>query len=232
MLFRSTKGYPRDVDIIVSDEGYGANEMIETTRPLVVVTGPGGGSGKLATCLSQLYHENLRGTKASYAKFETFPIWNLPVKHPVNIAYEAATIDLQDVVMVDPFHLEKYNEMATNYNRDIEVFPIVNRIIEKITGEESIYKSPTDMGVNRAGFSITDEEVVKQAAQQEVIRRYLIANIYYKKGMILESVLDRSKLLLDEMGITVEDRAVVLRAHEKLQEKRKIIGENKALAIC
>ena len=227
----ATKGYPRDVDIIVSDEGYGANEMIETTRPLVVVTGPGGGSGKLATCLSQLYHENLRGTKASYAKFETFPIWNLPVKHPVNIAYEAATIDLQDVVMVDPFHLEKYNEMATNYNRDIEVFPIVNRIIEKITGEESIYKSPTDMGVNRAGFSITDEEVVKQAAQQEVIRRYLIANIYYKKGMILESVLDRSKLLLDEMGIMVEDRAVVLRAHEKLQEKRKIIGENKALAI-
>ena len=218
----ATKGYPRDVDIIVSDEGYGANEMIETTRPLVVVTGPGGGSGKLATCLSQLYHENLRGTKASYAKFETFPIWNLPVKHPVNIAYEAATINLQDVVMVDPFHLEKYNEMATNYNRDIEVFPIVNRIIEKITGEESIYKSPTDMGVNRAGFSITDEEVVKQAAQQEVIRRYLIVNIYYKKGMILESVLDRSKLLLDEMGITVEDRAVVLRAHEKLQEKSSV----------
>ena len=156
-----TKGYPTDVDTIVSEEGYGANPYIEVSKPLVVVTGPGGGSGKLATCLSQLYHEYRRQRKVRYAKFETFPIWNLPLKHPVNIAYEAATADLRDVNMIDSFHLEAYGQMAVNYNRDLEVFPVVKRIIEKITGEESEYKSPTDMGVNRVGFCILVDEALR-----------------------------------------------------------------------
>ena len=175
------------MDTIVSDEGYGANQYIEVSKPLVVVTGPGGGSGKLATSLSQLYHDFKRGTKARYAKFETFPIWNLSLKHPVNIAYEAATADLKDVNMIDSFHLEAYGEMAVNYNRDLEVFPVVKRIIEKITGEESEYKSPTDMGVNRVGFAIVDDDVCRESACQEIIRRYLIAECDYKKGKISES---------------------------------------------
>ncbi|NCA78068.1 MAG: DUF1846 family protein, partial [Alphaproteobacteria bacterium] len=191
-----TKGYPTDVETIVSEEGYGANPYIEVTKPLVVVTGPGGGSGKLATCLSQLYHDYRRGTKARYAKFETFPIWNLPLKHPVNAAYEAATVDLKDVNMIDNFHLEAYGETAVNYNRDLEVFPVVKRIIEKITGQESEYKSPTDMGVNRAGFGIIDDDVCKRAAEQEVIRRYIIAKCDYKKGKISEDAVSRSKLLM------------------------------------
>jgi len=166
-----TKGYPTDVDLIVSDEGYGANEYIATNKPLVVVTGPGPGSGKLATCLSQCYHEYKRGVKAGYAKFETFPIWNLPLKHPVNIAYEAATADIRDFNLIDPFHLEAYQETAINYNRDVEAFPLLERILEKITGTDSIYKSPTDMGVNKAGFGITDDEVVREVARQEIIRR-------------------------------------------------------------
>ena len=160
-----TKGYPTDVDTIVSDEGYGENPYIEVTKPLIVVTGPGGGSGKLATSLSQVYHEYKRGRKARYAKFETFPIWNLPLKHPVNIAYEAATADLKDKNMIDPFHLEAYGETTVNYNRDLEAFPVVKRIIDKITGEEADYKSPTDMGVNRCGFAITDDEVVQRSRQ-------------------------------------------------------------------
>ncbi|MBR0416645.1 MAG: DUF1846 family protein, partial [Firmicutes bacterium] len=164
-----TKGYPTDVDTIVSEEGYGANPYIEVTKPLVVVNGPGPGSGKLATCLSQLYHEFKKGNKARYAKFETFPVWNLPLKHPVNIAYEAATVDLKDVNMIDPFHLEAYGITAVNYNRDIEMFPVVRRIIERITGGESEYKSPTDMGVNRVGFCITDDAVVSEACKQEVV---------------------------------------------------------------
>ena len=175
-----TKGYPTDVETIVSEEGYGANPYIEVTKPLAVVTGPGGGSGKLATCLSQLYHEYKKGVKARYAKFETFPIWNLPLKHPVNIAYEAATADLKDVNMIDSFHLEAYGEMAVNYNRDLEVFPVVKRIIEKITGAAE-YQSPTDMGVNRAGFCIYDDEAVREAAVQEIILRFIIAKCDYKK---------------------------------------------------
>ncbi len=163
-----TKGYPTDVDTIVSEEGYGANPYIEVTRPLAVITGPGGGSGKLATCLSQLYHEYKRGVKARYAKFETFPIWNLPLKHPVNIAYEAATADLKDVNMLDSFHLEAYGTKAVNYNRDLEVFPVVKRIIEKITGTAE-YQSPTDMGVNRVGFCISDDEVVKEASSRRMV---------------------------------------------------------------
>ena len=217
---RFTKGYPTDVDTIVSDEGYGANPYIEVERPLVVVTGPGGGSGKLATCLSQLYHENKRGRKVRYAKFETFPIWNIPLKHPVNVAYEAATADLKDVNMIDSFHLEAYGEKAVNYNRDLEVFPVVKRIIEKITGEESEYKSPTDMGVNRAGFCITNDEVVREAADQEIIRRYMIAQCDYKKGKISGETVERAKLLMDDMSLCEEDRRVVLPAREYAEQKK------------
>ncbi len=217
---RYTKGYPTDVDTIVSEEGYGANPYIEVTKPLIVLTGPGGGSGKLATSLSQLYHEHIRGKKARYAKFETFPIWSIPLKHPVNVAYEAATIDLKDVNMIDNFHLEAYGETAVNYNRDLEVFPIVKRIIEKITGEESEYKSPTDMGVNRAGFGIIDDKVCREAACQEIIRRYLVAQCDYKKGKISGEVVDRAKLLLDDLDLKVEDRSVVIPAREYAEIKR------------
>lgn len=214
-----TKGYPTDVDTIVSEDGYGANPYIEVTKPLVVVTGPGGGSGKLATCLSQLYHEYHRGNKVRYAKFETFPIWNIPLKHPANIAYEAATADLRDVNMLDSFHLEAYGEKAVNYNRDLEVFPVVKRIIEKITGE-SEYQSPTDMGVNMVGFCITDDEVVKEASVQEIIRRFMIAKCDYKKGKISEDVLERSQLLMNDVGASENDRKVVLPAREYAEQKR------------
>ncbi len=217
-----TKGYPTDVDTIVSDEGYGANPYIEVTKPLVVVTGPGGGSGKLATCLSQLYHDYRRGLKVRYAKFETFPIWNLPLKHPVNVAYEAATADLKDVNMIDSFHLETYGQKAVNYNRDLEVFPVVKRIIEKITGEEADYKSPTDMGVNRVGFSITDDEAVRKASEQEVIRRFLIAQCDYKKGKVSEDSLLRSKLLMDDLKLKAEDRTVVKPARDYAEYKRSL----------
>ena len=218
---RFTKGYPTDVDTIVSDEGYGANPYIEVTKPLAVVTGPGGGSGKLATCLSQLYHEYRRGRKVRYAKFETFPIWNIPLKHPVNVAYEAATADLKDVNMIDSFHLEAYGETAVNYNRDLEVFPVVKRIIEKITGEEAEYKSPTDMGVNRAGFGIIDDEVVREAACQEIIRRYIIAECDYKKGKIDNETLERVKLLMDDLSLSVEDRKVVMPARDYSEKKKE-----------
>ena len=228
---RFTKGYPTDVDTIVSDEGYGANPYIEVTKPLVVVNGPGGGSGKLATCLSQLYHEYKLGRKARYAKFETFPIWSIPLKHPVNVAYESATADLQDVNMIDSFHLDAYGETAVNYNRDLEVFPVVKRIIEKITGEESEYKSPTDMGVNRAGFSIIDDEVVREASCQEIIRRYMIAECDYKKGKIDAKTLQRAKLLMDEMNLKVEDRTVVAAARE-YAETKKCCGDNSDSVIA
>ncbi len=179
----ATKGYPTDVDTIVSDEGYGKNPYIETTKPIVVVTAPGPGSGKLATCLSQLYHEYKRGNVAGYSKFETFPVWNVPLKHPLNIAYESATVDLKDVNMIDSFHFDAYNKVAVNYNRDIESFPVLKRIIEKITGEESAYKSPTDMGVNRVGFGIVNDEVVKEASKQEIIRRAFKTACEYKKRL-------------------------------------------------
>ncbi len=205
----ATKGYPTDVDTIVSDEGYGANPYIETTRPLVVVTGPGPGSGKLATCLSQLYHENKRGMNVGYSKFETFPVWNLPLKHPVNVAYEAATVDLKDVNMIDSFHLEAYGETAVNYNRDLEIFPVIKRIIEKITGQESMYKSPTDMGVNRVGFAITNDEAVREASRQEIVRRYFKTKCEYKKGLLDEDSLSRSKLIMDDLGLKETYRRVV-----------------------
>jgi uncharacterized protein (UPF0371 family) len=204
-----TKGYPTDVDLIVSDEGYGANEYIATNKPLVVVTGPGPGSGKLATCLSQCYHEYKRGVKAGYAKFETFPIWNLPLKHPVNIAYEAATADIRDFNLIDPFHLEAYQETAINYNRDVEAFPLLERILEKITGTDSIYKSPTDMGVNKAGFGITDDEVVREAARQEIIRRYFRYRCEYVMGFTDKETVQRIELIMEELNIKPQDRPVV-----------------------
>lgn len=209
-----TKGYPTDIDLIVSDEGYGANEYITTCKPIVIITGPGPGSGKLATCLCQLYHEYRRGVKAGYAKFETFPIWNLPLAHKVNVAYEAATVDLKDVNMIDHFHLEAYNVKTVNYNRDIEAFPLLKRIIKKITGEESFYKSPTDMGVNRAGFGIINDEVVQNAAHQEIIRRYFRCACEYAMGFIDREILDRAELIMKNIGAKVEDRKVVLPARQ------------------
>ncbi|MBQ6438565.1 MAG: DUF1846 domain-containing protein [Mogibacterium sp.] len=215
-----TKGYPTDVDTIVSEAGYGANPYIEVSRPLIVVTGPGGGSGKLATSLSQVYHEYKRGRKARYAKFETFPIWNLPLKHPVNIAYEAATADLKDFNMIDPFHLDAYGQTAVNYNRDIDAFPVLRRILHAITGSDEGYKSPTDMGVNRCGFAITDDEVCREAAKQEIVRRYLIAECSYRKGTIEDATLQRCKLLMEEVGASRYDRPVVAAAEEYADIKR------------
>ena len=216
-IHHKTKGYPTEVDVIVSDEGYGANPYIETTKPLVVVTAPGPGSGKLATCLSQLYHEYKRGVRAGYAKFETFPIWNLPLRHPVNVAYEAATADLGDINMIDPYHLEAYGETTVNYNRDIECFPIVRSILAKITGDEDIYKSPTDMGVNMAGFGIVDDEVVRSAARQEIVRRYFKAECDYKMGNCTKDTVERIRLLMNENKLSVNDRAVVKPALEKAE---------------
>jgi len=207
-----TAGYPSDVDRIVSDQGYGANDYINTSKPIVIVTGPGPGSGKLATCLGQLYHEYKRGVKAGYAKFETFPIWNLPLSHKVNVAYEAATIDLNDRNLIDPQHLEAYNQTAVNYNRDIEAFPLLKLIIEKITGEPSFYRSPTDMGVNRAGFGILDNEIVQQAAHQEIIRRYYKSECDYAMGLIDEDTLHRSEMIMKRIDAKVEDRSVVIPA--------------------
>ncbi|MDQ7780591.1 MAG: DUF1846 domain-containing protein [Planctomycetota bacterium] len=217
-VHRATRGYPTDVDLIVSDEGYGANEFVETSKPIVVVTAPGPGSGKLGTCLSQLYHEHKRGVKAGYAKFETFPIWNLPLKHPVNVAYEAATVDLGDFNQVDPFHLEAYKEVSINYNRDVEIFPVVRRILERITGAASPYKSPTDMGVNRAGFAITNDEVVRKAAVQEIIRRYFRCGCEYAMGLADRDVLQRSELLMKELEAKPDDRPVVAPARRAARE--------------
>jgi len=220
-VHRATKGYPTDVDTIVSDEGYGANTCIETENPLVIVTGPGPGSGKLATCLSQLYHEHRRGTPSGYAKFETFPIWNLPIKHPVNVAYEAATADIGDFNLIDPFHLEAYEKTAVNYNRDVEVFPVLKRILERIVGGESVYASPTDMGVNRAGFGIIDDDVVREAARQEVVRRFFRYSCEHAMGATERDAVQRSELLMENLGVKVEDRSVVRPAREAARECRR-----------
>ena len=212
------KGYPLDVERIVSDEGYGANPYIETTRPLVVITAPGPCSGKLATCLSQLYHEYKRGVNAGYAKFETFPIWNIPLKHPVNVAYEAATADLKDVNMIDPWHLEAYGKTTVNYNRDIEVFPVVNNILTKITGQPGLYKSPTDMGVNMAGYGICDDDAVRDAAKQEIIRRYFKARCDYKQGRGDMETVERIESLMNELELSTNDRKVVAPALAKAEK--------------
>ncbi len=211
------KDYPSNIPFIASEEGFGRNDYIKTSRKLVIVTAPGPGSGKMATCLSQLYHENKRGIKAGYAKFETFPVWNIPLKHPVNIAYEAATADLNDVNMLDPFHLEAYGETTVNYNRDIEIFPVLNSILQTILCE-SPYKSPTDMGVNMAGFAIFDDKAVCDAAKQEIIRRYYNALVSVRQGMAEQSDVAKIELLMNQASVSIKDRPVVAAALKKAEE--------------
>jgi len=226
---RYTQGYPTDLELVVSDAGYGANEYVETKRPIVVVTGPGPGSGKLATCLTLLYHDHRRGVNSGYAKFETFPIWSLPLKHPVNIAYEAATADIGDFNMIDPFHLEAYEAKAVNYNRDVESFPLLKRIVEKIKGSELAYKSPPDMGVNRAGFGIVNDEAVREAARQEVIRRYFRYSCEYVMGLADTATVQKVELLMDELGVKPEDRIVVSPAREAAEKVRRLGKGNEGI---
>lgn len=221
----ATKGYPTDVDLIVSEEGYGQCPYIETRHPLVIVTGPGPGSGKLSTSISQLYHDYKRGVQSGYAKFETFPMWNLALKHPVNIAYEAATADLGDFNLIDPFHLSAYNESAVSYNRDVEIFPVLKRIMEKITSAELTYKSPTDMGVNRAGFSIIDDEAIQAAAKQEIIRRHFRYRYELMLGIEKKETSQKATLLMEELGLKEEDRCVVAPARAAAEEAQ---GKGKA----
>ena len=211
------EGYPSNVPVIVSEQGYGRNDYIETERSLIVVTAPGPGSGKMATCLSQLYHEHKRGVKAGYAKFETFPIWNMPLRHPVNLAYEAATADLNDLNMIDPFHLEAYGETTVNYNRDVEVFPVLNAMFEKIYGE-SPYKSPTDMGVNMVGNCIIDDEAVQEASKNEIVRRYYKALCEQRKGNGGEEAIYKLELLMKQAGTGINDRPVAAAAIRRAEE--------------
>ena len=216
-IHRHTKGYPTDVSVIVSEEGYGANPYIPTTRPLVVVTAPGPGSGKLATCLSQLYHENRNGIKAGYAKFETFPIWNMPLKHPVNMAYEAATAELNDINMIDPFHLEAYGETTVNYNRDIEVFPVLRAILSRTSSSEIEYQSPTDMGVNVIGHCVVNDAAVRRASEQEIIRRYYRIRCDLRLGRVDSTAVSKIEMIMSQLGISGEDRPVVAAAVQKEQ---------------
>ncbi len=222
------EGYPSEVEKIVCEDGIGKNEYVVTTRPLVVVTAPGPGSGKMATCLSQLYHENKRGVKAGYAKYETFPVWNLPLNHPVNAAYESATADLNDMNMIDPFHMEAYGQMAVNYNRDVEIFPVLSAMLSKVMGS-CPYKSPTDMGVNMAGYCIVDDDIVQNASKQEIIRRYYSAQIEVKKGSMSKESLAKIEILMQKMRISLSDRAVV----EPALKKEEQTGEpGCALQLC
>jgi len=214
------EGYPSNIPLIVSDDGYGKNDYIETTRPLVIITAPGPGSGKMATCLSQLYHEHKRGIHAGYAKFETFPIWNIPLKHPINLAYEAATADLNDVNMIDPFHLDAYGVTTVNYNRDVEIFPVLDAIFEKIYGENP-YKSPTDMGVNMVGNCISDDNVCREASNQEIIRRYYSALKGLAEGTSDEEEVYKIKLLMNQAHITIEARKVIQAALDRAEETGK-----------
>lgn len=218
-------GYPTDIDHIVSPEGMGKNDYIETSHDLIVVTAPGPGSGKLATCISQLYHDQLHGIKSGYAKFETFPVWNLPLHHPVNLAYEAATADLDDVNMIDPFHLDAYGKKAVNYNRDIEVFPVLNRTFERIM-DTTPYASPTDMGVNMVGFSIVDEEAAIEASKAEIIRRYYQTLVDYKRERVPQSAVNKIELLMNDLDISPEDRQVTVTARQKAEKT-----DNPALAL-
>ena len=219
-----TKGYPNDIETIVSEEGYGKNPYIEATKKLIVVTAPGPNSGKLGTCLSQLYHENKNGVIAGYAKFETFPVWNLNLMHPVNIAYEAATADLEDVNMIDSFHLEAYGENAVNYNRDISTFPILKNILTKIT-EKEIYKSPTDMGVNMIKQCITNDEIVKKAAESEIIRRYYTALCDYKQGFCSEEIVQRLEVMMNKLELKSKYRTVISAALSKQEtEKQNVVA--------
>ncbi|MFC1666967.1 DUF1846 domain-containing protein [Candidatus Omnitrophota bacterium] len=222
------EGYPHDLEKIVSSHGYGKNDYIETKKPIVVITAPGPGSGKLATCLSQLYHDHVKGINSGYSKFETFPIWNLALNHPVNIAYEAATVDLADFNLVDPFHLEKYKEKAINYNRDVDAFPILRNIIHKITGtKDSYYNSPTDMGVNRAGFGIIDDKGTQEAAKEEIIRRFFRHNLEFAIGSGTKEEVERARNIMDKAGVKSEDRAVVAPARKAADDCRKKNKGNK-----
>lgn len=221
---RSTPGYPTDIDLIVSKDGYGANAYLPSQKPLLVVTGPGPGSGKLSTCLSQMYHDFLNGIKPGYAKFETFPIWDLPLKHPVNVAYEAATADIGDFNLFDPFHLEAHGEPSVNYNRDVEIFPVVKRILEKITHVESVYRSPTEMGVNCASCGIIDDRIVAESAKQEIIRRYFRYSCEYAMGYTDKETVQRVELLMKNLSLKAEDRKVVgfaRKAGEEAVQKNK-----------
>jgi uncharacterized protein (UPF0371 family) len=220
-LHTATKGYPTDIDTIVSEDGYGKNSYIKTKHEIVIITGPGPGSGKLATCLSQLYHDYKKGVRSGYAKFETFPIWNLPLKHPVNIAYEAATADLEDINMIDPFHLNAYKKSAVNYNRDVEIFPVLKRILEKIMGNRLPYQSPTDMGVNRVGFAITKDKIVQQAAKQEIIRRYFRYKYENILGISPQETVERIRLLMEGLNVKPEDRKVVIPARKAVNGARR-----------
>ena len=211
------EGYPHDVKLIASDEGFGKNDYVETEKPLVIVTAPGPGSGKMAVCLSQLYNENKRGIRAGYAKFETFPVWNLPLKHPVNIAYEAATADLNDVNMIDPFHLEAYGKIAINYNRDIEIYPVLNALFEGIYGTNP-YKSPTDMGVNMVGFCICDDDVCCEASKNEIIRRYYAATNKLAQGACNDNEISKIQMLFNQAKINTDYRRVTVSAKERLKE--------------
>ena len=219
-VHKLTKGYPTNIDLVVSDMGYGANPYIETTKPLVVVTAPGPGSGKLATCLSQIYHESIRNIKAGYAKFETFPIWNLSINHPINLAYEAATADLDDVNALDPYHLEAYGTSSVNYNRDIEMYPVIKNILARIMETDKVYKSPTDMGVNMAGFCITDDELVREAAKQEIVRRYFRTWCFYMEGRVGISAVEKLDMIMKQLGITPEYGLAVKPALEKAQKSK------------
>ena len=228
---RPIEGYPKDVDRTVSDAGYGANPYVETTQPLVVVNAPGPNSGKMATCLAMVYHEHKRGVEAGYAKFETFPIWNLPLRHAVNVAYEAATADLRDVNMIDPFHLEACGEVAVNYNRDVAAFPLLRRILERITGDP-VYRSPTEMGVNRAGFAIVDDHLAAEAAKQEIIRRFYRYSSEYAVGLVDQETVHRVELLMEELGLSAEDRAVVRPAAVALEQAEQRAGKGNRGVFC
>lgn len=234
-IHESITGYPTDLELLFSENGFAKNEYIETSLPLVIVTGPGAGSGKLATCLNQLYHERHLGRKASYAKFETFPVWNLPLKDPVNVAYEAATVDLNDINVLDSYHLDAYQEMAVSYNRDMQMFPVIRRILSTTTGQESAYNSPTDMGVNRLKSGIIDKEVVNQSALQEIIRRYFQVEQDYKAGIVDETVRAKMHLIMEDSGLKPEDRAPVQAAHayaEEVKERFPDEAQPAVIALC
>ena len=229
---RPIKGYPANIDLIVSDDGYGANSYVETKKPIVVVTAPGPGSGKMATCLSQLYHDHRRGISCGYAKFETFPIWNLPLKHPVNVAYEAATCDIADFNLIDPHHLEAHGETAVNYNRDVETFPVLKRILERVMGDAGCYRSPTDMGVNRAGFAIVDDEVVREAARQEIVRRCFRYHCEYAMGFATRETVDRIEMIMKANDLSHECRPVVLPARDAAAGARCAAGKGHDGVFC
>ncbi|MEA3357028.1 MAG: DUF1846 family protein, partial [Patescibacteria group bacterium] len=225
-IHKPIKNYPKDIDLIVSDKGYGQNDYIKTTKPLAIVAGPGPGSGKLATCLSQLYHEFNKGMKSGYAKFETFPVWNLPLNHPINFAYEASTADIGDYNVIDKFHRKAYQIDAINYNRDIEAFPVVKRIMEQIMGKDHAYKSPTDMGVNRLKAGIVNDDIVRDAAEQEIIRRYYKYSCEYYAGLTGQKTLERMKKILEKAGLNLEQRKVGEAARKALSDAKSTSKDN------